>query len=42
MEKAFGNRALASLTLANDFRRWYDLAKKPKAPGGPSWIRNAQ
>jgi hypothetical protein len=40
IEKAFGGRALA--TLRNiDFQRWYDVAKQPKAPGGPERIDRA-
>jgi hypothetical protein len=40
IEKAFGDRALHALHLA-DFWRWYDAAKKPKVPGGPERIRRA-
>ncbi len=38
--KAFGDRTLPSLKLA-DFWRWYDAAKKPKAPGKPQRVRRA-
>ena len=40
IEKAFGKRVLANLGL-NDFRRWYDEAKKPKAPGEPERLNKA-
>ncbi|MGI4767934.1 MAG: hypothetical protein ACRYGP_23065 [Janthinobacterium lividum] len=40
IEKAFGKRVLTSLGLT-DFRRWYDEAKKPKAPGQPERINKA-
>lgn len=40
IEKAFGKRILAKLGLS-DFRRWYDEAKKPKAPGQPERINKA-
>ena len=40
IEKAFGKRVLANLGLT-DFRRWYDEAKKPKAPGEPERINKA-
>jgi hypothetical protein len=40
IEKAFGKRVLAALKL-EDFRRWYDEAKKPKAPGGKPRVRKA-
>jgi hypothetical protein len=40
IERAFGRRVLANLGLA-DFRRWYDEAKKPKAPGAPERLRKA-
>lgn len=40
IEKAFGQRALAALGIA-DFRRWYDEARKPKQPGGPERVRKA-
>lgn len=40
IEKAFGERALHSLRLA-DFWRWYDAAKKPKTSGKPERIRRA-
>lgn len=40
IEKAFGKRSLAALGIA-DFRRWYDEAKKPKAPGGAERVRKA-
>lgn len=41
IEKAFGDRLEPSLTLA-DFWRWYDPAKKPKAPGQPERVRCAR
>ncbi len=40
IEKAFGQRVLAHLKN-EDFRRWYNEAKKPKDPGGPERIRRA-
>jgi hypothetical protein len=40
VEKAFGKRALAVLTIG-DFRRWYEEAKKPKVVGGKQRIRKA-
>lgn len=40
LEKAVGARALARLGLG-DFRRWYDQARKPKAPGEPERLRKA-
>ncbi len=40
IEKAFGDRALHALTV-EDFWRWYNAAKKPKAPGGPERVRRA-
>jgi hypothetical protein len=40
VEKAFGKRALSALK-AEDFRRWYDAAKKPKAEGGSERVRKA-
>ena len=40
VEKAFGKRVLAKLS-ADDFRRWYDEAKKPKTTGGEERIRKA-
>ncbi len=40
LDKAVGGRALARLGL-EDFRRWYDAARKPKAPGGPERLRKA-
>lgn len=40
IEKAFGKRSLAALSIS-DFRRWYDEAKKPKRPGGPERVRKA-
>ncbi|MFG1345247.1 integrase [Xanthobacter autotrophicus DSM 431] len=40
IEKAFGKRSLAALGIS-DFRRWYDEAKKPKAPGGSERVRKA-
>ncbi len=40
IEKAFGQRVLAHLKN-EDFRRWYNEAKKPKEPGGPERIRRA-
>lgn len=40
IEKAFGKRALAALSIA-DFRRWYQEAKKPARPGGSERIRKA-
>jgi hypothetical protein len=40
IEKAFGKRALSALTMS-DFRRWYDEARKPKAPGGAERVRKA-
>lgn len=40
IEKASGQRALAHLKN-EDFRRWYNEAKKPKDPSGPERIRRA-
>ena len=40
IEKAFGTRSLAALKIA-DFYRWYEAAKKPKAPGGLERVRRA-
>jgi hypothetical protein len=40
IEKAFGNRALSTLRLA-DLRRWYKEAAKPKVPGGKRRVRKA-
>ncbi len=40
IEKAFGKRVLANLGLT-DFRRWYDEAKRPKAPGQPERVNKA-
>lgn len=40
IEKAFGPRALRALKH-DDFRRWYNEAKKPKEPGGPERVRRA-
>jgi hypothetical protein len=40
IEKAFGTRSLAALKIG-DFYRWYEAAKKPKAPGGPERVRRA-
>lgn len=40
IEKAFGQRALAALTIS-DFRRWYDEAKKPRGTGGPERVTKA-
>lgn len=40
IEKAFGQRVLAHLKN-EDFRRWYNEAKKPKDPGGPERIHRA-
>ncbi|HEY8566534.1 MAG TPA: tyrosine-type recombinase/integrase [Beijerinckiaceae bacterium] len=40
IEKAFGDRQLNALTLA-DFWRWYDKAKEPNAPGRPERVRRA-
>lgn len=40
IERAFGKRALANLGLS-DFRRWYDEAKKPRAPGQAERINRA-
>ncbi|WP_414474305.1 integrase [Microvirga sp. M2] len=40
IEKAFGKRTLSALKI-EDFYRWYDEAKKPKAPGGPERVRKA-
>jgi hypothetical protein len=40
IEKAFGKRTLTALKL-DDFRRWYDEAKKPKVPGGKPRVRKA-
>jgi hypothetical protein len=38
--KAFGKRALTTLKIG-DFYRWYQEAKKPKAPGGKERVRKA-
>lgn len=40
LENAVGARALARVRL-EDFRRWYDAARKPKTPDGPERIRKA-
>ena len=40
IEKAFGTRSLAALKI-DDFYRWYEAAKKPKAPSGPERVRRA-
>lgn len=40
IEKAFGKRSLAALGN-EDFRRWYNEAKKPKELGGQERIRRA-
>jgi hypothetical protein len=40
IEKAFGKRVLAALSIT-DFYRWYDEAKKPKVHGGPERLRKA-
>ena len=40
IEKAFGTRSLAALKIG-DFYRWYEAAKKPKAPGGSERVRRA-
>jgi hypothetical protein len=40
IERAIGGRVLANLKHA-DFQRWYDEAKKPKAPGEPERVRKA-
>lgn len=40
IERAFGDRALSALKL-DDFWRWYEAAKRPKAPGGPERVRRA-
>lgn len=40
IERAFGERALSALGIA-DFRRWYDVAKKPKKNGGPERVAKA-
>ena len=40
IERAFGDRALEALHLS-DFWRWYEAAKKPKAPGRPERVRRA-
>ena len=40
IEAAFGQRSLATLTN-NDFKRWYDVAKKPKVAGAPERIDRA-
>jgi len=40
IERAFGKRSLSRLGIA-DFRRWYDEAKKPKAPDGAERVRKA-
>ena len=40
IERAFGDRALSALKL-EDFWRWYDAAKRPKAAGGPERVRRA-
>ncbi|WP_345822397.1 integrase [Methylobacterium fujisawaense] len=38
IERTVGARQLAQLGN-DDFRRWYNEAKKPKAPGGPERVR---
>jgi hypothetical protein len=40
IEKAFGQRSLAALRIA-DFRRWYDEAAKPRLEGGKPRVRKA-
>lgn len=40
IETAFGERALHALTV-EDFWRWYNAAKRPKAAGGPERVRRA-
>lgn len=40
IDRAFGQRALSNLTLA-DHRLWYEMAKKPRSPGGPERVRKA-
>ena len=40
IERAFGKRALAALGIG-DFYRWYDEAKKPRAPGERERVRRA-
>lgn len=40
IEQAFGKRTLATVRI-DDFYRWYDAAKKPKAPGGRERVRKA-
>lgn len=40
IERAFGARALSALCIT-DFRRWYDVAKKPKKNGGPERVAKA-
>ena len=40
IEKAFGQRSLAVLHIA-DFRRWYDEAAKPRSEGGKPRVRKA-
>ncbi|MDF3060574.1 MAG: integrase [Microvirga sp.] len=40
IERAFGRRALAALGIG-DFYRWYDEAKKPRAPGERERVRRA-
>lgn len=40
IEKAFGQRSLGALGIA-DFHRWYEEARKPKAAGGRERVRKA-
>jgi hypothetical protein len=40
LEQAVGARSLARLGL-DDFRRWYDSARKPKSPGNSERLRKA-
>ncbi len=40
IERAFGARQLSALGN-DDFRRWYNEAKKPKVSGGPERVRRA-
>lgn len=40
IEAAFGDRAIHAIKL-DDLWRWYNAAKRPKAPGGPERVRRA-
>ena len=40
IEAAFGDRSLSALGMT-DFRRWYDVASRPKAVGGPARVDRA-